>query len=94
MVESGCQTGEHSPDFPSGLDAEYQGSNGSQTKAVSFILLAVQIDALFLSPLPRLARSHREFSNFQQSRDLAIASIQTATNFLEPWPTFRHFPLT
>ena len=42
------------------------------------ILLTVQIDALFVVPLPRPKRLLRHFGNFQQTRDLFTASIQTA----------------
>ena len=41
-------------------------------------LLAVQIEALFLSPFPRPLRFHCHFGYFQQSRDLFTALKQTA----------------
>ena len=43
-----------------------------------YILLAVQNDALFVSQFPRPVWLLRHFGNFQQSRDLFTASIQTA----------------
>ena len=43
------------------------------------LLLAVQIDGLFVSLLRRPVRLHRHFENLEQSRDLLTASIQT------PW---------
>ena len=44
------------------------------------ILLAVEIDVLIVSPLPRPMQLHRDFGKFQQSRNFFIASIPTARN--------------
>ena len=92
MVESGCQIGEHSPDFPSGLDAEYQGSIGSQTKAGSFIPLAVQIAALFLSPLPRPVLTFRDFSNFKNRGICQLRQFKPHGIFLSLGQPFATFP--
>ena len=43
--------------------------------------LAVQIDALFVSPLSRPVQRHRRFGTFQQSWDLFMTSIHTARRF-------------
>ena len=43
-----------------------------------FILLAVQIEASFVGPLPRSKRNHRHCGSFQVSLDFSMASIQTA----------------
>ena len=42
------------------------------------ILPAVQNDASFFSSFPRKKRFHHDIGNFQQSRDLFTASIETA----------------
>ena len=41
------------------------------------ILRAVQIDASYFNPFPRKVRFYHVIGNFQQSRDLLKASIQT-----------------
>ena len=38
-----------------------------------FILLAVQIEASFVSPLPRSKRNHRHCGSFQVSLDFSMA---------------------
>ena len=48
-----------------------------ESKSIEVILSAVQTGVLFLSPFQRPARFQRHSGNFQQSRDLSIASIQT-----------------
>ena len=45
--------------------------------------LAVQIDALYMSLLPRPVRFQRDIGNFQQSRDLFTASIQAARSIAQ-----------
>ena len=52
----------------------------------SIILLAVQIEASFVSPLPRSKRNHRHCGSFQMSLDFSMASNQTARSIV--WQVF------
>ena len=61
--------------------------SGRQTYILAepgFILLAVKIEASFVSPLSRSKRNHRHSGSFQVSLDFSMASNQTARGISRP----------
>ena len=53
------------------------------------LLLAVQIEASFASPLPRSKRNHRHCVRFQVSLDFSMASIPTVRSIAKSLPRSR-----